>query len=176
MILVTGGLGFIGSHTTQALLDLGESCVLVQRREPVLPEDLAGHDGQRVFTERADVTDLAALLEVGTRHRITGLIHLAGSVPWPPGADEPLEGARKAIGSLLNVLQAARDWQVPRVAIASTIGVCCPRAAARDPARGSASTSAGSARTRATSPPTTRTPRSPITSPGCGPVTSGSSG
>ena len=32
MILITGGLGFIGSHTTRALLDLGESCVLVQRR------------------------------------------------------------------------------------------------------------------------------------------------
>jgi UDP-glucose 4-epimerase len=123
MILVTGGLGFIGSHTTRALLDLGESCVLVQRREPVLPADLAGHDGQRVFTEQADVTDLAALLEVGTRHRITGLIHLAGSVPWPPGAAEPLDGARMAIGSLLNVLQAARDWQLPRVSLASTIGV-----------------------------------------------------
>jgi UDP-glucose 4-epimerase len=123
MILVTGGLGFIGSHTTRALLDLGESCVLVQRREPVLPGDLAGEDGRRVFTERADVTDLAALLDVGTRHQITGLVHLAGSVPWPPGAAEPVDGARMAIGSLLNVLQAARAWQVPRVAIASTIGV-----------------------------------------------------
>ena len=123
MILVTGGLGFIGSHTTRALLDLGESCVLVQRREPVLPDDLAGLEGRRVFAERADVTDLAALLEVGARHQITGLVHLAGSVPWPPGAAEPVDGARMAIGSLLNVLQAALAWQVPRVAIASTIGV-----------------------------------------------------
>jgi UDP-glucose 4-epimerase len=123
MILVTGGLGFVGSHTTRALLDLGESCVLVQRRSPVLPDDLAGPGGQRVFTERADVTDLAALLAVGTRHQITGIVHLAGSVPWPPGAAEPVDGARMAVGSLLNVLQAARDWQVPRVAIASTIGV-----------------------------------------------------
>ena len=123
MILVTGGLGFIGSHTTRALLDLGESCVLVQRREAVLPGYLAAEHGQRVFTEQADVTDLAALLEVGTRHQITGLIHLAGSVPWPPGAAEPLDGARMAIGSLLNVLQAARDWQLPRVSLASSIGV-----------------------------------------------------
>jgi UDP-glucose 4-epimerase len=123
MILVTGGLGFIGSHTARALLDLGESCVLVQRREPALPDDLAAEAGTRVFTERADITDLAALLEIGTRHAISGIIHLAGSVPWPPGAEQPVTGARTAIGSLLNVLQAASDWQVPRVGIASTIGV-----------------------------------------------------
>jgi UDP-glucose 4-epimerase len=123
MILVTGGLGFVGSHTARALLGLGESCVLVQRREPTLPDDLAGEDGARVLTERADVGDLAALFEIGTRHDITGIIHLAGSVPWPPGAAAPVDGARMAIGSLLNVLQAAGDWQVPRVGIASTIGV-----------------------------------------------------
>jgi UDP-glucose 4-epimerase len=123
MILVTGGLGFVGSHTTRALLDAGESCVLVQRRAPVLTEDLAGESGGRVFLEQADVTDLAALLDIGTRHKITGIVHLAGSVPWPPGADEPVLGARKAIGSLLNVVQAAADWQVRRVGVASTIGV-----------------------------------------------------
>ena len=123
MILVTGGLGFIGTHTTRALLDMGESCVLVQRRDPVLPGDLAGQAGRRVFAEQADVADLAALQEIGARHRITGIVHLAGSVPWPPGAEPPVAGARNALGSLLNVLQAAGDWQVPRVGIASTIGV-----------------------------------------------------
>jgi UDP-glucose 4-epimerase len=123
MILITGGLGFIGSHTARALVNLGEPCVLVQRREPVLPDDLADEAGGRVFTEQADITDLAALLDIGTRHKITGIIHMAGSVPWPPGADQPVPGARKAIGSLLNVLQAAHDWQVPRVGVASTIGV-----------------------------------------------------
>lgn len=123
MILVTGGLGFIGTHTAAALLSLGESCVLVQRRDPVLPASLAGHEGSRVFTERADLADLTALLGIGTRHKITGIVHLAGSVPWPPGADPAVAGARQAIGTLLNVVQAACEWQVPRVGIASTIGV-----------------------------------------------------
>ena len=99
MILITGGLGFIGSHTARALVNLGQPCVLVQRREPVLPDDLADEAGGRVFTERADITDLAALLDIGTRHKVTGIIHMAGSVPWPPGADQPVPGARKAIGS-----------------------------------------------------------------------------
>jgi UDP-glucose 4-epimerase len=123
MILVTGGLGFIGLHTTRALLEAGETCVLVQRREPVLPDDLAGEAGRRVFCERADVADLATLLDVGARYKITGIVHLAGSVPWPPGADAPVAGARKAVRSLLNVAQAAGEWQVARVGMASTVGV-----------------------------------------------------
>jgi UDP-glucose 4-epimerase len=123
MILITGGLGFIGSHVTRALLDLGESCVLVQRRPPTVPALFAGEAGQRVFVEQANVADLEGFLEIGRRHKITGIVHLAGSVPWPPGADEPIDAARKAIGSLLNVLQAARDWEVERIGTASTIGV-----------------------------------------------------
>ena len=120
MILITGGLGFIGSHTVRALLDLGESCVLVQRRAAEVPEALAD---ERVFVEQADINDLAALLEIGDRHKITGIVHLAGSVPWPPGAYEPVDGARKSVESLLNVVQAALTWQVARVGVASTIGV-----------------------------------------------------
>ncbi|GAA3558331.1 NAD(P)-dependent oxidoreductase [Nonomuraea rosea] len=123
MILITGGLGFIGTHTTRALLDLGESCVLVQRRTADVPGAFADEAGKRVFVEQADLTDQAALLEIGQRHRITGIVHLAGSMPWPPGANEPVEGARKAVASLLNVFQAAQEWQVSRLGLASTIGV-----------------------------------------------------
>ncbi|GGT82576.1 NAD-dependent epimerase/dehydratase family protein [Actinomadura citrea] len=120
MILVTGGMGFIGSHTVRALLDLGESCVLVQRRTGELPADLAGG---RSVAEQADITDLSALLDVGERHDITGIVHLAGSMPWPPDSEQPVEAARKALDGLFNVLQAAQDWGVDRVGVASTIGV-----------------------------------------------------
>lgn len=120
MILITGGLGFIGSHTVRALLDLGEECVLVQRRTAEVPASLADAP---VAVERADITDLTALLDVGTRHKITGIVHLAGSMPWPPSPEQPIEDARKALGGLLNVLRAAETWGVSRVGVASTIGV-----------------------------------------------------
>jgi UDP-glucose 4-epimerase len=123
MILITGGTGFIGSHTTRALLDAGESCVVAARRAAAVPEFLAGEVGRRLFIEQADITDLAALLEIGKRRTITGIVHLAGSAPWPPGTYAPVDGARIAIGSLLNVFQAACDWEVARVGAASTIGV-----------------------------------------------------
>jgi UDP-glucose 4-epimerase len=116
MILITGGLGFIGTHTARALLDLGESCVLAQRRPTDGPSDL----GEVV---QVDITDLASLRAVGDRHKITGIVHLAGSMPWPPTQDDPIEASRRALGGLFNVLQAAQDWGVSRVGLASTIGV-----------------------------------------------------
>jgi UDP-glucose 4-epimerase len=120
MILVTGGLGFIGSHTVRALVGLGEGCVLVQRRTAEAPP---GPPGAQVAVEQADISDLPALLEVGTRHKITGIVHLAGFVPWPVGSDQPVADARNAIGGLLNVIEAAQEWGVSRVGVASTIGV-----------------------------------------------------
>jgi uncharacterized protein YbjT (DUF2867 family) len=72
MILITGGLGFIGSHTTRALLDLGESCLLIQRRAAAVPGALAGEAGRRVFAGQADITDRPAFLQIGKRHTITG--------------------------------------------------------------------------------------------------------
>lgn len=110
MILITGGRGFIGSHVTDALLDLGESCVVVQRR-PAEPTD-------RVRVERVDVTDQAAFLEIGARHPVTGIVHLAGAF----GAD-PLDDVRGNVDGLLTVLTATREWGVRRLGVASTLGV-----------------------------------------------------
>jgi UDP-glucose 4-epimerase len=116
MILITGGLGFIGTHTARALLDLGESCVLAQRRsadDPPVPAEVV----------QVDIADLAGLRAVGDQHKITGIVHLAGSMPWPPSQEQPVEAARNALNGLFNVFQVARDWGVDRVGLASTIGV-----------------------------------------------------
>jgi UDP-glucose 4-epimerase len=123
MIVVTGGLGFIGSHTSRALLDRGESCLLVQRRGGTLPGAETEAADKRLVVAQADLRDRDAFLALGRAHRITGIVHLAGSVPWPPGAQQPVAAARDAVGTLLTVVQAAVDWGVPRVTVASTIGV-----------------------------------------------------
>ena len=79
MILVTGGLGSIGSHTARALLDLGESVVLTAHRSAQLPEYLADEPGGRVAVEPLDTADEATFLDIGERHEITGIVHLAAA-------------------------------------------------------------------------------------------------
>src|SRR6201987_4519687 len=80
MILVTGGSGFIGSHTVRALHDLG------------------------------------------ARHRISGIVHLAG-YPAPRGTAGGIEATQGLLDGLLNIARVAAEWGVRRVSLASTLGV-----------------------------------------------------
>jgi UDP-glucose 4-epimerase len=121
MILITGGLGSIGSHTARALLDLGESVVLTAHRSTQLPEYLADEPGGRVVVEPLDTTDEATFLDIGKRHEITGIVHLAAGRHDLP---DPVEYLRADTLGLLNALKAATVWGVRRFSVASTIGVC----------------------------------------------------
>jgi UDP-glucose 4-epimerase len=120
MILITGGLGFIGLHTARSLLDLGEDVVLTQYRVARQPDFIKDALGKRAFVEQLDAMDGDALMEIGKRYKIDGIIHLA-----TPGL-----GALDAAGdfkmnmwSLLNCLQAAEAWGVKRLGIASSVTV-----------------------------------------------------
>ncbi|MFG1996391.1 NAD-dependent epimerase/dehydratase family protein [Actinoplanes sp. NPDC048988] len=120
MILVTGGAGFIGSHTVRALTEAGEECVLLQRRTPQAPPHLTDLPLHLV---QADVADLDALLAVGRQYPITGIVHLAVALPWPVTDDDPIEATGAALEAFLNIARAAQAWGVRRVVTASTIGV-----------------------------------------------------
>ena len=120
MLLITGGLGAIGSHTARALLDLGESVVLTAHRPAPLPDDLAGEPADRVVVEPLDTTDETAFLEIGQRHAITGIVHLAAA---PYDTPDPVEYLRADTLGLLNALTAATTWGVRRFSVASSIAV-----------------------------------------------------
>jgi len=81
VILITGGLGFIGSHTARVLLDLGQSCLLTQHRASSLPGFLTDDADARALVEQLDCTDRAAFLRLGECHEITGIVHLAAPGP-----------------------------------------------------------------------------------------------
>jgi UDP-glucose 4-epimerase len=120
VILITGGLGSIGSHTARALLDLSESVVLAAHRSTQLPDYLADEPGGRVVVEPLDTTDEATFLDIGKRHEITGIVHLAAARHDLP---DPVEYLRADALGLLNALKAATVWGVRRFSVASTIGV-----------------------------------------------------
>ncbi|MCL2394364.1 MAG: NAD(P)-dependent oxidoreductase [Acidimicrobiaceae bacterium] len=120
MILVTGGLGFIGLHTAQALLDSGEECVLTQYRVARQPAFIQGEIGKRAFVEQLDVTDGARLSEIGDKYPITGIVHLA--VPALSGGTAAADLRVNMLG-LTNILEHAERWKVDRISIASSGGV-----------------------------------------------------
>lgn len=115
MILVTGGLGMIGAHTARALTDLGHEVLVTAHRRTQVPSFLVG----QVTVEPVDVTDRDAFLALADRHGISGIVHLAGSLP----GDDPVCFFRTDTTGLLNALDAARTWGVRRFAVASSLGV-----------------------------------------------------
>jgi UDP-glucose 4-epimerase len=120
MILITGGLGFIGLHTARSLLDIGEEVVLTQYRVAREPAFIREELGRRAFVEQLDVTDADALMSIGGRYKITGILHLA--TPGL-GALGPADEYKVNMYGLLNVLAAGGAWEVKRIGLASSVAV-----------------------------------------------------
>ncbi|HEV2236018.1 MAG TPA: NAD(P)-dependent oxidoreductase, partial [Ktedonobacterales bacterium] len=122
MILIIGGLGFVGANTAQALLEMGEECVLTQRHTTRVPAFLQDAIGKGLFIEPLDITHVPALLSLGKKFPITGIIHLAtGGLPVGPGASalDLVHDVQMMLASVAAVFQAAQEWHVKRVLLAS---------------------------------------------------------
>ena len=121
MILITGGMGFIGVHLARRFVDIGEEVVLTYNRTWRLPSFLEGEVDKGVHTERVDVRNPHDLLNVGRKYDITNICHMA--VPGL-GAVPPVEEYQISAYGLLNVLDMAKTWKnVKRVTLASSQAV-----------------------------------------------------
>src|ERR1700728_3299003 len=101
MILVTGGLGFLGLHTARALIDESETVVLTQYRVSRAPQFIRDDFGKTAFIEQLDVTDVDGFKAIRKCHDIDAIIHFA--VP-ALGALSPAEDFKVNMIGLLNVL------------------------------------------------------------------------
>lgn len=117
MILVTGGMGFVGLHLVKRLLDDGQDVVATWNRSWRVPEFWKDELGKRVILERVDVSAQYDVLNVAQKHQVDSIIHLA--TPVIGSVTPPQDFTTNMLG-LLNVLEAARAIGGRRLTFASS--------------------------------------------------------
>ena len=119
MILITGGMGFIGLHSARAFLDAGEDVVITYYQTWREPSFIKEEYGRRVKVEQVDMTDREGVLGIGKKHKVTAIVHLAPSTR----ALGPVDDLKANLPALSNVLEASVEWGVQRVMLGSSATV-----------------------------------------------------
>lgn len=126
MILVTGGLGYIGSHTCVALQREGYELTVIDNlansKVSVL-ERIRALGGGRVEFLKADLRDEHALTETFQRHPIEAVIHFAGHKAVGESVAKPLEYYDNNIGGTFVLLNAMARFSVRRIVFSSSATV-----------------------------------------------------
>ena len=110
-ILLTGGAGFIGSHTAVSLLNAGLEIVIVDNlynSSPKVIDRIETITGKRPAFVEADCCDKAAMDKVFSDYDITGVIHFAGLKAVGESVQKPLLYYRNNLDSTLTVLEVMR--------------------------------------------------------------------
>lgn len=125
-VLVTGGAGYIGSHTLVELLAEGHEVCVVDNHANSSPEslsrvrDIAGRD----FAAHAlDVRDTAALTQLAQEFRPDTVIHFAGLKAVGEGEENPLSYYEVNVGGTLSLLRAMEAASCGRIIFSSSATV-----------------------------------------------------
>lgn len=125
-ILVTGGTGFIGSHTCVELLANGYEIVIVDNlsnsKEAVVGR-IEKISGKKVTFCKVDICDYDALSEVFKKHEIDAVIHFAGLKAVGESVQKPLEYYTNNINGTLVLLKAMRENNCKRIVFSSSATV-----------------------------------------------------
>jgi UDP-arabinose 4-epimerase len=114
-ILVTGGAGYIGSHTAKALAR--------SHYQPVVIDDLStGHAHNVKWGPflRASLSDTAAVRSILREHKIQAVVHFAGSALLGESVTRPLAYFQNNVGGTLSLLEAMLDVGVKDIVFSST--------------------------------------------------------
>lgn len=110
MILITGGLGYIGSHTVVELIAQGKEVLIVDDLSNANLQVLEGLEkitGQTINFVQLDVKEVPPLYELIQAHpQLEGVIHFAAAKAVGESALNPLKYYQNNVGGLLNLLQS----------------------------------------------------------------------
>jgi len=119
-VLVTGGAGFIGSHTVEALLRRGRAVRVLDDLSSGKVENLPERH-PRLELRIGSILDRDQL--DSAMQGVEGCIHLAAQVSAARSVEAPLPSARRNVLGFINVLEALRHTGVPRLVYASSAAI-----------------------------------------------------
>ncbi len=125
-ILVTGGLGYIGSHTVVALVEAGFSPVILDNLSNTHPEVLQRVEdicGKKLPFYPTDITDIDALEAVFSQHQVQAVIHFAAFKAVGESVEKPLKYYKNNIGGLLSLLEVMEGKGVHNIVFSSSCTV-----------------------------------------------------
>lgn len=125
-ILVTGGTGYIGSHTIVDLIENGFEVVSADNFHNSRPSTLDGIEaitGVRVKNYKVDLADRTATLAMFEQEKFDGAIHFAAYKLVGESVDKPLEYYRNNANSLLNVIEGLRNQGSSNLVFSSSCSV-----------------------------------------------------
>lgn len=125
-ILVTGGAGYIGSHTVAELIAAGYEVVIVDNlynAKADVIDNIKALTGVSVPFEKVDCCDLEAFRNVYKTYKFDAVIHFAAYKAVGESVSMPLEYYRNNLNSLMNVLALGREFGVENLVFSSSCTV-----------------------------------------------------
>lgn len=146
-VLISGGAGYIGTHTAVELISAGYDVVIIDNltnSEKAAVDGVRAITGKDVVFEVVDTCDKEALRRVFEKYPFDSVIHFAAYKAVGESMDEPLKYYQNNLVSFMNIVEMMKEYNRPNVLFSSSATVY------------------GDAETL---PVTERTPRQPATSP-----------
>jgi UDP-glucose 4-epimerase len=125
-VLVTGGAGYIGSHTVLSLVEAGHDPVIVDsyvNAKPTVVPRLERLAGREIAAHQVDLTDAAATAELFAAEKFDAVIHFAALKAVGESVAKPLEYYRNNLDATFSLLAAMAAHDVSRFVFSSSATV-----------------------------------------------------
>jgi len=125
-ILVTGGAGFIGSHTVVELCSAGYSPLIVDdfsNSEKSVINNLEKITKQKIPTYEGRFQDKKLLGKIFSEHKLDGIIHFAAFKSVGESVEQPLKYYDNNVSGLVGLLQEMRAQKIPKIVFSSSCTV-----------------------------------------------------